>query len=241
MKTIRSSRMAVTARLVAAGATFAGMIIGVAPANAADTYISLTIGYSNPNPPVAVVGGSAIGADKEQVRIQALSDCANNGGGSCTTYVLGTNTCGAAAANDVGDRQGAEGATVAAAESSAKSLLSSQQGARIVVSGCSNGSPPPGPGQPPPPNNPPNQPPTPLAPPTVTWDTILGGFVAHIADHSGVASKCTYKSENVNRNFDLPANSTYDLTVKPAVPLGRDYTVTITCDNGTSTTATHHF
>jgi hypothetical protein len=27
----------------------------------------------------------------------------------------------------------------------------------------------------------------------------------------------------------------------PAVPLGRDYTVTITCDNGTSTTATHHF
>jgi hypothetical protein len=248
MTTTKLGRRALRRRIIAAiplaaAATVVGLVAPVAPANAADTYISLSIGYNNPNPPVTVVGGSAIGGDKEQARVQALSDCANNGGGNCETEVLGTNTCGAAATNSYGERVGAEGATVAAAEASAKSKLSNQQGAYIVVSGCSNGAPPPGPGQPPPPSGGGNQPtpPTPLSPPTVTWDSIVGGFVAHIADHSGVASKCTYKSDNVNRSFDLAANSTYDLKVVPAVPLNRDYTVTVTCDNGTTTTATHHF
>lgn len=48
-------------------------------------------------------------------------------------------------------------------------------------------------------------------------------------------------TDRVNRSFALQANSTYDLKVVPAVPLNRDCNVTITCDNGTSTQATHHF
>jgi hypothetical protein len=88
---------------------------------------------------------------------------------------------------------------------------------------------------------PPNQPPAPKQGPTVSWDVVLGGFVAHITDRSGVTSQCTYVTDRVNRSFALPANSTYDLKVVPAVPLNRDYNVTITCDNGTSTQATHHF
>ncbi len=39
----------------------------------------------------------------------------------------------------------------------------------------------------------------------------------------------------------LPANSTYDLWIVPAVPRFKNWTVTVTCDNGTSTTATTYF
>jgi len=42
-------------------------------------------------------------------------------------------------------------------------------------------------------------------------------------------------------SFALAANSTYDLRIVPAIPQFRNWTVTITCDNGTSTTATHYF
>jgi hypothetical protein len=70
---------------------------------------------------------------------------------------------------------------------------------------------------------------------------IVGGLEAHITDRSGVSSQCTYATDNVNRSFALPANSTYDLRIVPAIPQFRNWTVTITCDNGTSTTATHYF
>ena len=65
--------------------------------------------------------------------------------------------------------------------------------------------------------------------------------MAHITDRSAVTSQCTYASDRVNRSFALQANATYDLKFVPAVPLNKDYPVTITCDNGTSTQATHHF
>ena len=142
------------------------------------------------------------------------------------------NACAAAAANDYGEFPGATDPVLSAAEGSAKSKLQNQQGAHVVVSGCTD----PQQQQPPP-----NQPPAPKQGPTVSWDVVLGGFVAHITDRSGVTSQCTYVTDRVNRSFALPANSTYDLKVVPAVPLNRDYNVTITCDNGTSTQATHHF
>jgi hypothetical protein len=69
----------------------------------------------------------------------------------------------------------------------------------------------------------------------------LGGLQAHIADRSGVSSQCTYTTDNYNRNFALPANSTYDLKIVPAIPQFRNWNVTITCDNGTSTQATTYF
>ena len=101
-----------------------------------------------------------------------------------------------------------------------------------MVSGCAGGQ------SPPPPNDPP---PAPLQGPTVSWETVLGGLVAHITDRSGVTSQCTYVTDDYNRSFALAANSTYDLRIVPAVPRFRNWTVTITCDNGTSTTATHYF
>jgi len=77
--------------------------------------------------------------------------------------------------------------------------------------------------------------------PTVSFDTVVGGLVAHITDRSGVSSQCTYTTDNFDRSFALPANGSYDMRIVPAVPRFRNWTVTITCDNGTSTTATTYF
>ena len=74
-----------------------------------------------------------------------------------------------------------------------------------------------------------NQPP---AAPTISWDQGLGTLTAHITDRSGVASQCTYSSDLVNRSFSLPAKSTFDLVIAPAVPAFRNWDVTVACDNG---------
>jgi hypothetical protein len=219
--------------LLAAAATAVGMV-APAPANAADQYIALALGYVNENPPVTMAGGSAIAATQDAAAQGALTNCVNNGGSHCVTVVIGTNECAAAASNDYGEEVGAKGASVAAASSSAKALLQNQTGAKVIVSGCANGS------TPPPPNDPP-PPPAPKLGPTVSFKTVLGGLEAHITDRSGVSSQCTYATDNLNRSFALPANSTYDLRIVPAVPQFRNWTVTITCDNGTSTTATTYF
>ena len=227
----RRSRIAAAAFLVAAGATVANLLGATAPANAADQYVVVAVGLANDNPPVVSVGGMAIGTDEQQTGINALSDCQNSGGSHCVMQASAKNACAAAAATDYGQFAGASDPVLANAESAALSQLPSQQNAHIVVSGCTS------PQQQPPPN----QPPAPAQGPTVSWDLVPGGFVAHITDRSGVMSQCTYVTDRVNRSFALPANSTYDLKVVPAVPLNRDYNVTITCDNGTSTQATHHF
>lgn len=130
---------------------------------------------------------------------------------------------------------GASDPSLATAQSKAKSLLQNQQGAKVIVSGCANGS------TPPPPNDPPPPPPAPKQGPTVSFKTIVGGLVAHITDRSWVSSQCTYATDGVNRSFALAANSAYDLKIVPAIPQFRNWTVTITCDNGTSTTATTFF
>ncbi|KAA0108982.1 DUF4189 domain-containing protein [Mycolicibacterium sp. P1-5] len=220
-----------------AAATVVGMVGVAPPVHAASQYIALALGYVNENPPVTMAGGSAISGSQDQAAQGALTNCVNNGGGHCVTVVIGTNECAAAASNDYGEEVGAKGTTVATASSSAKALLQNQTGAKVIVSGCANGSTTPPPNDPPPP--PP--PPAPKLGPTVSFDTVVGGIVAHIADRSGVSSQCTYATDNYNRSFALPANSKYDLRIVPAVPRFRNWTVTITCDNGTSTTATTFF
>jgi hypothetical protein len=222
--------------LVAAAATVAGFLGAVAPANAApDAYIALSIGLLNDNPPVRTVGGSSIGPNENQAGTASLTNCVNNGGGHCVTQVIAKNACAAAASNDYGEMTGASDPSLQVAQNGAMSKLQNQQGAHIVVSGCSSGqTPPPPPDQPPPP-------PAPKLGPTVSWNPVVGGLVAHITDRSGVSSQCTYTTDNYNRSFALPANSTYDLRIVPAVPEFRNWNVTITCDNGTSTQATTYF
>lgn len=219
---------------VAFVAAIAGAVglVGPVAANAADAYIALSVGLLNDNPPVQTVGGSSIGPDQEQSRIASLSNCQNNGGNHCVTEAIAKNACAAAAANDFGEMTGATNASLQAAQNSAVSQLQNQQGAHVVVSGCSSG-------QAPPPTSAP--PPAPKQGPTVSWNPVVGGLEAHITDRSGVSSQCTYVTDNYNRSFALAANSTYDLRIVPAVPQFRNWTVTITCDNGTSTTATTYF
>jgi hypothetical protein len=211
-------------------------MMSAAPAQAADQYIALALGYVSENPPVTMTGGSAISASQQQAAQGALTNCVNNGGSQCVTVVIATNECAAAASNDYGEEVGASAATLGVAQGAAKNKLQNQTGAKVIVSGCSNGATTP----PPPPNDPP-PPPAPKLGPTVSFDTVLGGMVAHITDRSGVSSQCTYATDNFNRGFALPANSSYDLRIVPAVPQFRNWTVTITCDNGTSTTATTYF
>ena len=226
-------RRTIAAVLLAAIATAVGMVSAPAPARAADQYIALAIGYVSENPPVTMAGGSAINSDQQQAGFGSLSNCESNGGGGCVTQVIAMNECAAAASNDYGEMTGASDPSLSAAQSKAKSKLQNQQGAKVIVSGCASGS------TPPPPNDP--APPAPKQGPTVSFDKVLGGLVAHITDRSGVTSQCTYATEDFNRSFGLPANSTYDLRIVPAVPKFRDWTVTITCDNGTSTTTTTYF
>ncbi|WP_041781807.1 DUF4189 domain-containing protein [Mycolicibacterium chubuense] len=233
-RTSRQGRTtAAAAVLLAASATVAGMITAPAPAHAADQYIALALGYVNENPPVTMAGGSAISSAQDQAAQGALTNCSGNGGSHCVAEVIATNACAAAASNDYGEMTGASDPSLATAQSKAKSQLQNQQGAKVIVSGCANGSTPP-------PNDPP-PPPAPKQGPTVSFDPVLGGLVAHITDRSGVSSQCTYATDNYSRGFALPANSKYDLRIVPAVPRFRNWTVTITCDNGTSTTATTYF
>ena len=225
---------AIAATLIASAASVVGMM-SAAPAQAADQYIALALGYVNENPPVTMAGGSSIAGTQDAAAQGALTNCVNNGGSHCVTVVIGTNECAAAASNNFGEEVGAKGTSVAAASSAALGLLQNQTGAKVIVTGCSNGA-----TTPPPPNDPP-PPPAPKLGPTVSFNTVLGGMEAHITDRSGVSSQCTYATDDYSRGFALPANSTYDLRIVPAVPRFRNWTVTITCDNGTSTTATTYF
>jgi len=233
-------RVMAAAVLVAAAATVAGLVGAIAPANAApDAYIALSLGFINENPPVTMAGGSAIAASQDGAATASLTNCVNNGGSHCVNQVIATNACAAAASNDYGEMTGASGVSLAVAHNSARNMLQNQQGAKVIVSGCSSSLTPPPPDQSQPPDQP--QPPAPLLGPTVSWNPVLGGLQAHITDRSGVSSQCTYATDNYNRSFALPANSTYDLRIVPAIPRFRDWHVTINCDNGTNTQTTTYF
>lgn len=83
--------------------------------------------------------------------------------------------------------------------------------------------------------------PKPLENPNVSFEPVVGGLVVHVTDRSGVASQCVYESELVQRTFALPAKSTFDVRIVPAVPLFRNWDVTVSCDNGTKTTTSTFF
>jgi len=230
---LRQVRIKSSVMLATAGAGVAGLLGVATPANAAaDAYVALSVGYVNDAPPVQTVGGMSIGPDNDQAAHASLSNCVGNGGGQCVFEISAKNACAAAAANDYGEIEAASDPSLQVAQQGARNKLQNQQGAHIVVSGCSNGQ-----AAPPPPN----QPPPPKLGPTVTFNPILGGLQARITDRSGVSSQCTYVTDNVNRSFALPANSTYNLKIVPAIPQFRNWNVTITCDNGTSTKATTYF
>ena len=226
---------AIAATLLATAAASVVGMMSAAAAQAADQYIALALGYVSENPPVTMAGGSSIAGTQEAAAQGALTNCVNNGGDHCVTVVIGTNECAAAASNNFGEEVGAKGPSVAAASSAALGQLQNQTGAKVIVSGCSNGN-----TTPPPPNDPP-PPPAPKQGPTVSFNKVIGGLESHITDRSGVTSQCTYATDDYSRSFGLPANSTYDLRIVPAVPRFKDWTVTVTCDNGTSTTATTYF
>ncbi|WP_193044408.1 hypothetical protein [Mycolicibacterium baixiangningiae] len=84
--------------------------------------------------------------------------------------------------------------------------------------------------------------PAPLQGPGVSWEQRpVGGLTAHIQDRSGKAAQCTYTSDWYSRGFFLPANSTFDLVIFPAVPKFQNWDITISCDNGTKTQTTTFF
>jgi hypothetical protein len=88
----------------------------------------------------------------------------------------------------------------------------------------------------------PAQAPAPLQGPGVSWEQRpIGGLTAHIQDRSGKAAQCTYTSDWYTRSFFLPANSTFDLVIFPAVPKFQNWNVTVACDNGTKTQTTTFF
>jgi hypothetical protein len=227
------ARIMAGAMLMTAGASVI-CVIGSSPqaTAASDAYVAVAIGLVNDAPPVTTVGGLSIAADQNQAYQGALTDCVNKGGHQCVVEAVMQNGCAAAASNDFGDMQGATEITLRRAEDNARGKLQNQQGARIVASGCSNGAVPPPPAPPAP---------APKLGPTVSFDPILGGLEANIADRSGVASQCTYVMDEVNRSFGLAANSTFDLKIVPAIPRFRDRSVTITCDNGTKTQTSTRF
>jgi hypothetical protein len=74
--------------------------------------------------------------------------------------------------------------------------------------------------------------------PTVTSDKVLGGIVIHVKNNNADTTACHYDSEVVDRDFTLNPNATTDLRIVPAVPLGRNWNFSVTCDNDTSTTGT---
>ena len=236
--TIKTSRRgrALVGTVLASAASVVGMIAVAAPAQAADQYIAVALGYVSENPPVLMAGGSSISGNQDQAFQDALTNCVANGAGQCVVMAVATNECAAAASNRYGEEVGASAATRGAAESAALAKLQNQTDAKVIVSGCSNGNTPP-----PPPNQPPPPPPAPKLGPTVSFNKVLGGLESHITDRSGDTSQCTYATDDFNRSFGLPANSTYDLRIVPAVPRFKNWTVTVTCDNGTSTTATTYF
>jgi Domain of unknown function (DUF4189) len=222
--------------LLAAGATVASPFAATAPAHAyPGSFIAISVGLASETPPVQTVGGMAIDEDADTARIRSLSSCQSSGGGQCV-FEATSQSCAAAASNDYGEIEGGVNNTLGGAQENARRKLQSQQGKHIVISGCSDGQAPP---------QQPQQPPPPAAPPklgpTVTFNPTLGGLEAHITDRSGVASQCTYAMDDLNRSFTLSANSTEDLKIVPAVPQFRDRSVTIKCDNGTTTQTTTKF
>ena len=75
--TIKTSRRgrALVGTVLASAASVVGMIAVAAPAQAADQYIAVALGYVSENPPVLMAGGSSISGNQDQAFQGALSNC----------------------------------------------------------------------------------------------------------------------------------------------------------------------
>ncbi|MBX7432073.1 DUF4189 domain-containing protein [Mycobacterium sp. Y57] len=220
-----------TGATIAVAAAATGLFGATATAEAtSDLYVAVAVGQTNSQIPVRFAGGQSVGTDEQQAKSRALQACQNNGGNHCVLEAIAKDGCAAAAANDLGEAAGGSDPDRPTAETRALGALQSQQGARVVVAGCTTPqTAPPGISTPPKPG------------PTVSWDLIVGGLNAHITDRSGVAAQCTYTTDDYRRSFALPAGSSHDLEIVPAVPEFRNWNVMINCDNGTRTLATTFF
>jgi hypothetical protein len=69
-----------------------------------------------------------------------------------------------------------------------------------------------------------------------------GSLTVHIKDNAGKNGRCTYSADWFHSlPFSLTGNGSYDLLIVPSVPEGRDWTVTVNCDNGSATTVTKFY
>jgi hypothetical protein len=78
--------------------------------------------------------------------------------------------------------------------------------------------------------------------PSLSWTQWPGGLTVHITDRSGIASWCTYATEQyLSPQFFLDANGTYDLVISPSSPDDHLWHVNVKCDNGSSTLTTYNY
>jgi hypothetical protein len=216
------------------GLAVAGLGLGLGaatPANAgAGAFIAAAAGDVIENPPVTSVGAMGTGPDQGSANQAAISACVGKGGHQCVVVIGAQGGCVAVATNDFGEFKGAADPSQLTAQDRARRQLENNQGARIAIAGCATDTAPQ-----------PNPPTAPKLGPTVAFDRVVGGLVAHVTDRSGVSSQCTYVTDRVNRSFALPAHGTADVRLVPAVPQFRNWDVTVTCDNGTKTQVSTFF
>ena len=163
----------------------------------------------------------------------ALTNCVNNGGSHCVAQVIATNECAAAASNNYGERPGT-GPSLAAAQRKARASCRISRAPRSSCPGARM--------------DPPRRRRTTTAA-TAGAEAWADGLVRHGPGWPrGPHHRPQWRLFAVHTRrrtstaaFALPANSRYDLRVVPAVPRFRNWTVTIACDNGTSTTTTTFF
>jgi hypothetical protein len=133
ISTATRTRAAAAALLFAAGAVVAsaaGAVGVAAPANASgDLYIYLAVGNG-----FDYKTGMAINANQELARVNALTNCANAGGGNCVNYVMAKNGCAAVAVQGTAaEYVGATGDLLYMAQ---RTALRMNPGGHIAVSGC---------------------------------------------------------------------------------------------------------
>lgn len=230
----------VIAGSTAVAATLAGIATTTAPpANAAPKFAAAAYSHSD-----GAWGMSRLATSQQQATDLAMA--------ACTSPMVGGKTCVLVASTQAGlsgdcvaigrSRDGAssQGATAGSEADAKAKALAGIAGGEVVASTCAGGDSETGlqgwgAVAPLPAAQAPAPAPAPKQGPTVSWDPIVGGLVAHITDRSGVSSQCTYTSDFFTRSFALNANSTVDLKIVPAIPQFRTWDVTISCDNGTKT------
>lgn len=95
-------------------------------------------------------------------------------------------------------------------------------------------------------------PPPPRPTPTATVQTptahdidvrpFTGGMTVNIKDNTGKSGTCTYRADWYRSlPFSLAGGGTYDLLIVPSIAAGRNWNVTVSCDNGASTNVTKFY